>query len=295
MTELLKRATDVGDERDQTRREFEALQKSVREMESYALRLEKEHRDMKQNVQALEVASRSVPQSQGSPIDPWMRAAQARHPEFREPLRDFSVTHDHRGTVELDSREPAGMREVDHDVHRLFFPPTSERPVPTSVPQSFAPGLGCGFPSSGMPGAGPAGPPVSPAGRATEYLGPDPVWAGYRPSAVNHVPGAASYAVPEDSKRNWTVRFPAMGLRRGEVTKWEEWLIMSRLAVQAAGTEARVTWENALEDAGVAYAEYSRIDPSIKYSIRPTGDLLPALRMAEAKLLSSLLTVFQRI
>ena len=79
------------------------------------------------------------------------------------------------------------------------------------------------------------------------------------------------------------------------MTKWDEWLIMSRLAVQAAGTEALMTWENALEDARVAYAEYIRVDPSIKYNIRPTGNLLPALRMAEAKLLTSLLTVFLRI
>ena len=67
---------------------------------------------------------------------------------------------------------------------------------------------------------------------------------------------------------------------------------MSRLAVQAAGTEAKMTWESALGDAQVAYVEYSRVDPSIKYEIRPTGSLLPELRMAEAKLLTSLLTVF---
>ena len=124
-----------------------------------------------------------------------------------------------RDTVEQHSRGPVGARESDQvDMRRFFSHTPFERPVPTSVPQLFAPDLGNGFPSSGMPGAAPMGPPGIPVGQA-ENLGTDPTWAAYRPSAVNHEPGADFYPVPEDPKRNWTVRFPAMygsAPRRGD-------------------------------------------------------------------------------
>ncbi|RYE03781.1 MAG: hypothetical protein EOP33_09475, partial [Rickettsiaceae bacterium] len=82
-----------------------------------------------------------------------------------------------------------------------------------------------------------------------------------------------------------------MPFRRGEVVKWEEWLTMSFVSVQAAGEEARVVWDLAVEDATLAYQEYNRVDRAVKYTVQSTGKMPKELKMAEARLLTSLLEV----
>ena len=121
-----------------------------------------------------------------------------------------------------------------------------------------------------MRGSEQAVPPGTSSTRQGPAVQTDPIWASARPGVVSHVGGASPLtAMPEDSKRNWTVKFPPMGLRRGEVTKWEEWLIMTLIAVQAAGMEARKTWDCAMDGACVAYKEYQWVDKAIRYNIQP--------------------------
>ena len=51
VTELLKSVRDVAGERNQKRKELEEVQRTAREMERYALRLQQQHHDMRQSAQ----------------------------------------------------------------------------------------------------------------------------------------------------------------------------------------------------------------------------------------------------
>ena len=113
-------------------------------MENYALRLQQEHHDMRQNVQFLAEASQGRPQPQGCPIDPWMPAAQELRPEMRG-IRDFFAGQTPQDTVEQLSRGPVGAQGPEQDMRRFF----SHNPFETCA--DFGTSVVCSRPRKWIP------------------------------------------------------------------------------------------------------------------------------------------------